>query len=141
MSYSLTEATRHRWVAPIYGGLIIAIGLGQMMRKVLTDTGGFGSRYTIVLLGGLITTALVARSRERGLGSPWLWRVLFGFLSLILVALLGFGATLAVGRSWPTAGLCLGGAALLTPGWAGLWDYGFESPDLWSGSDTGTEGA
>ena len=133
MWHSLTEITRHRWVAPLYGGVIVALGLGQMIRKVVSDTGGFGSRYALVLLGAVVTIGLVARSRGIRLGSPWLWRV------VLLVALVGLGVMLAVEGSRVMAGLCLGGAALLAPGWAGLWDYGFRSPALWSASHTGPD--
>ena len=139
MWHSLTEITRHRWVAPLYGGVIVALGLGQTIRKVVGDTGGFGSRYALVLLGAVLTTALVARSRGIGLGSPWLWRVVLLVLTLILVALVGLGVMLAAEGSRVMAGLCLGGAALLAPGWAGLWDYGFRSPALWSASHTGAD--
>ena len=140
MISALTELTRQRWFAPLYGGVVIAIGVGQMMRKMMTDTGGFGSRYALVLFGAIVTVGLVARSYGRGFGSPWLWRAVFLVLILVLLALLGFGVTMAMGGSWPTAGLCLGGAVLLAPAGAGIGDYAFASPGLWRGRGNDKDG-
>ena len=125
------------WPVWIYSSVLIAAGLAQTLRKVLSDTGGFGSRYAGLVLAILIAVGLFARSRKRAVGPRWIWVALLWSLVLVVVALLGFSVRLALERSWPLAGWLLGGAAVLTPGVLWLWDYGYRSPHLWARSHDG----
>lgn len=122
------------WMVWVYCVVLVAGGLAQMLRKVLTDTGGFGSRYAALLLAVLVSIGVLARVRRRALGSPWIWRALLGLLGLVVLALMGFSIQGVLDQSWSLVGLCLGGVALLAPAGIWLWDYSYRSEDLWAGS-------
>ena len=51
------------WTWKLYCALGIAGGLAQMLRKVLTDTGGPSSRYAALVGAVVLTAVLVAKFR------------------------------------------------------------------------------
>lgn len=123
------------WMVWVYCAVLVAAGFAQLLRKVLADTGGFGSRYSGLLIAVLVSIGLLARARRRAIGSPWIWRGLLGLLALVVLALIGFSIQGVLGQSWSMVGLCLGGVALLAPGGIWLWDYSYRNEDLWVGSN------
>ena len=132
-----TSSNRSAWTVWIYSGVLIAAGLAQMLRKILDDTGGFGSRYAGLILAMVITVGLFARSRGRAVGPRWIWRLLLWALAVVFVAVTGLSIMLALERSWTMAGWLLGGVAALAPGVFWLWDYGYRSAELWTSRDSG----
>ncbi len=123
-----------RWLVWVYCGILVAAGLAQMLRKVLDDTGGFGSRYAGLILAVVVSIGLLARAYQRAVGSRWIWRGLVGMIALVTLALLGFSVEGILAQSWSLVGLCMGGVALLAPSGIWLWDYSVRNQDLWSGS-------
>ena len=121
-----------KWPWKLYCALLIAGGLTQMLRKVLTDTGGPSSRYAAVLFTAIVVAGLVAQSRERALGPRWFWQVgsaalVVGWLTMVAFALY----LLAIEVDF-AAGLLGLGAAPTPPGIAQLWIYAWRSPAVWN---------
>ena len=117
--------------------MLVAVGLAQALRKVLSETGGFGSRYAGLILAIVVAAGLVAYSRQRAAGPRWVWRIVLSGMVLMEVVLLGFTVRLALGQVWTLAGWLLGAAVLLAPGLVWLWDYVLRSRHLWGEGSNG----
>jgi len=120
-----------KWYWQVYCGLIFVLGYGQMLRKILTDTGGFSSRYLAAIIVTLIIVMLVAQSKDKALGRSWFWQTLFIILALTAITSLLFAIYLAINSVWISTGLLLTAAVALTPALVQLYSYGFKSQSLW----------
>jgi hypothetical protein len=125
-------AVRISWT--VYIGLLLLIGLGRMLERILADRGGFASRYLPALAAGIICTGIYgALSRKRILW-PCLWQLVFWISVVASVLLVGFAVFLLVqnGRT-PLFVFALIGAAIALPipAQIKIREYAFKSADIW----------
>lgn len=120
-----------KWYWQLYFLLLLVLGYGQMLRKIISDTGGFSSRYAGAIVVTVIVLGLIAKSRELALGKSWMWKTLFVALVISSAAMAMFGLFLGVtGVYLSAAYLCLG-AVVLVPAMRELHVYSYRSPDTW----------
>lgn len=120
------------WAWRIYCGLLLAGGVVQMLRKVLTDTGGPSSRYAALASAVALTAVLAAKARGRALSQRWIWQVLSVALVAGWLVMLSFAIYLATIAVQVGAGLLGLGAVLALPGVQQVWVYGWRSSEIWS---------
>lgn len=120
------------WYWRLYAALLLSAGFGQMLHKLLTDTGGFSSRYGAAIVAIVLVIMMIARSKEIALGKPWPWQVFLFGLGLTCFTALGFAIyLLLIGVFLPAALLGLA-ILLLLPALQQLYLYAFRSPAIWS---------
>ncbi|MEQ9006410.1 MAG: hypothetical protein RLP12_00895 [Ekhidna sp.] len=120
-----------KWYWLSYFVLILVVGYGQMLRKILTDTGGFSSRYSAALVATGIVFILIAKARGIPLWRAWLWKVVFILLTLLCILGLVFSIYLAVIGVYFSAVLLICGAILLAPALLQIYMYSYRSPEIW----------
>ena len=103
-----------------------------MLRKLLTGTGGFSSRYSAAIVATGIVLALVAKSRGTPLGKKWLWKIVFMLLTFTCISGVLFALYLAAAGVYFSAAVLIVGAGLLTPAIHQLHEYSYKSPDIWT---------
>lgn len=103
-----------------------------MARKILTDTGGFSSRYSAAIIATLVVLALIAKARGIPLWKSWPWQVLYILLAITCILGVLFSVYLTVTGVYISAALLLSGAILLVPALQQLYQYSYRSPELWN---------
>ncbi|MHC4377281.1 MAG: hypothetical protein ACYS26_11835 [Planctomycetota bacterium] len=130
-----------KWPWKLYCLLLVVGASAQMLRKVLTDTGGPSSRYAALAAAVALTGVLIAKSEGRALGRRWLWQVLgvglvLGWLTLASFALYLIAIDVPIG-----AGLLGLASVAALPGVHQVWVYGWRSPEIWSAPKSSNEGS
>ena len=123
-----------KYIWSIYVGLLLVLGLGRMVQKIITETGGFGSRYGPVILAIIIALGVLGYVFQRPIARNWVWKVVFWLLVIAGVGMLVLAVylLLSVGRgSYDVAGLLLGLLVVLLPGQWQLFGYAYRSSPLW----------
>ena len=120
-----------KWYWLLYCALILAAGYGQMLRKLLTDTGGFSSRYSAALVATGIVLVLIAKFRGTALWHAWLWRMVFILLTLTCLLGILFAAYLLTVEAYFSAALLVLAAILLAPALHQIYKYSYASPEIW----------
>jgi presenilin-like A22 family membrane protease len=108
------------WQWLCYIALLFLLSSGQLLRKLLTDTGGPPSRYGGLFVEVLILLFTSAWLNQRALGKQWHWKVL---LELLVIAGIGFSVFLAFAAVYQSASLLAIGAVLLLPALSALFQY------------------
>ena len=122
----------------IYAGLLLVLGFGRMVQKIVTETGGFGSRYGPVLVAMVIALGVIGYVFHRPIAWNWVWK---GVFWLVAIAIVGMGVVavyllFSVGSgSYNVVGLLVGLLVILLPGQRQLFGYAYRSPSLWRISD------
>lgn len=116
----------------MYLVLLIALGYGQLLRKVITDTGGASSRYSAAIIATILVLALIAKSRELALGKVWMWKVLFFILAIAGVIMPLFAVYLGFSGVYYSAGLLCAATVVLIPALQELYAYSYKSPGIWA---------
>lgn len=119
------------WQWLCYIALLFLLSSGQLLRKLLTDTGGPPSRYGGLFVVVLILLFVSAWLNQRALGKQWQWKVLFVLLELLVIAGIGFSVFLAFAGVYQSAALLAIGAVLLLPALYALFQYIYRSPGIW----------
>lgn len=125
------KLVRLPWQWLCYIALLLLLSSGQLLRKLLTDTGGPPSRYGGLFVVVLILLYLSAWINQRALGKQWHWKVLFVLLELLVVAGIGFSMFMALTGVYQSAALLAIGTGLLLPALYALFQYIYRSPDIW----------
>lgn len=120
------------WQWLFYIALLFLLSSGQLLRKMLTDTGGPPSRYSGLFVVVLILLFISAWINQRALGKQWHWKVLFVLLELLVAAGIGFSVFLAIAGVHQSAALLAIGTGLLLPALYALFQYIYRSPDIWT---------
>lgn len=120
-----------KWYWQVYAGLILSTGYGQMLRKLLTDTGGFSSRYGAATVATILVVILIAKARHAPLWRAWPWQVFFALLCLGGLVAGGFGVYLSFKGVYLTALLLGLTLLLLLPAYHPVYVYAFRSPGIW----------
>ena len=120
-----------KWYWLLYCGLILAAGYGQMLRKLLTDTGGFSSRYSAALVATGIVLVLIAKFRGTALWRAWLWKAVFVLLTFTCLSGILFAAYLLTAGAYYSAALLVIAAILLAPALHQIYNYSYASPEIW----------
>ena len=120
-----------KWFWQAYCGLILFLGYGQLARKLLSDTGGFSSRYSGAIIVTILVVMLIAQSNGRAIAKKWVWQGLFVVLSATAGISFAFALYLGATGVWVSAGLLLVAALGMLPALLKLYQYSFKSPQLW----------
>lgn len=112
--------------------LLLLLGYGQLLRKLITDTGGPASRYSAAIVATLIVCALIAKSRNMALGSNLIWKAVFSILTLSCALAMLFALYLGISGVYLSAGLLMLAGLVLIPALQQLYLYSFKSPDIWN---------
>lgn len=123
-----------KWYWKLYLLLLLLAGYGQMLRKILTDTGGFSSRYSAAIVATLLVVSLVAKLRELPILKRWLWQVLSIVLGLACVLGGLFVVYLTLIGVYYSAGLLTLAVLLLLPATGQIYQYAYKSPLIWANS-------
>ena len=124
-----------KYLWSIYAGLLLILGFGRMMQKIMTETGGFGSRYGPVLIATIIALGVIGYVFQQRIAWNWAWKGVFWLLALASV---GMGVVavyllFSVGPgSYGVVGLLVGLLVILLPGQRQLFGYAYRSSSLWS---------
>ena len=124
---------KHLW--SIYAGLLLVLGFGRMVQKIITDTGGIGSRYGPVLVAMIIALGVLGYVFQRPIARNWVWKGVFWLLAIASVGMGGVAVYLlfSVGPgSYNVVGLLMGLLVVLLPGQWQLFGYAYRSSSLWS---------
>ena len=127
-----------KYLWSIYAGLLLVLGFGRMAQKIITETGGFGSRYGPVLVAMIIALGVLGYVFHRPIARPWVWKVVFWLLAIASVGMVILAVYLffSVGPgSYNVVGLLMGLLVVLLPGQWQLFGYAYRSSSLWSISD------
>lgn len=103
-----------------------------MLRKLLTDTGGFPSRYSAAIVTTGIVLALIARFNGIPLWKEWLWKIVFFILAFTCILGILFATYLAAVGVYFSSALLISGAMLLAPALHQIYKYSYKSPEIWS---------
>lgn len=111
----MTPGRRAIWI--VYAVLLLALGAGRTIEKVVADSGGFMSRYGPALGGGVVAAGVVAHCLASNRVGARVWAALFALTLVAALGLLVLEATLLTVSSAPARvhGLVVGGALLLLP--------------------------
>ena len=123
---------KHVW--SIYIGLLLLLGFGRMVLKIVTETGGFGSRYGPALAATIIALGVFGAVFQRPIARNWVWKAIFwlvaitsvGMLALVMYLLFSVGS-----GSYKPAGLLLIILLVLLPAQWQLFGYAYRSSPLW----------
>ena len=121
----------------IYIGLLLVLSLGRMAQKIVTETGGFGSRYGPVIVATIIAVGVFGAVFQRPIARKWFWKAVFWLLAITGVGLftLSVYVLFSTGSgSYSVAGLIVGILLVLIPGQWQLFGYAYRSPSLWNGA-------
>lgn len=121
-----------KWYWKVYLLLLLLLGYGQMLRKILSDTGGFSSRYGAAIVVTIIIFVLMAKLRRVALGKLWMWKTLFVALAIGCAVMALFSVYLGIAGVFLPAGLLIAGAVLLLPALRELFLYSYRSPSIWA---------
>ena len=121
-----------KWYWKLYCALLMLAGFVQMLRKMLTDSGGPSSRYAAVVIAAVIVSVLIAKANKQAMGKVWMWQSRFVVLAIGVCVMLGFGVYLGINGVFVSATWLTMGAALIAPATYEIFTYAYRSPDLWS---------
>ena len=108
-----------KYLWSIYVSLLLILGIGRMVQKIITETGGFGSRYGPLLLAAIVALGVLGYVFQRPIARHWVWKGVFWLLAVVSVGLLLLGVYLlfSVGPgAYPGVGLIMGLLVVLLPG-------------------------
>jgi hypothetical protein len=117
----------------LYAATTLALGYGQMIRKIVSDTGGIPSRYGPPVVATIVTAGVIAWLVRRPLLRQWVWKLVFGVLVVASGVGLGFGLYLLLVLSldsWSVV-LLISGAVYLVPAEIQLYRYAFGTGVPW----------
>ena len=109
----------------LYFALLLCLAFAQLVSKVLTETGGFTSRYSAFFAIGLIFAALLSR---------WCWLSIFWFLIITDAVAILFTAYLLIVNGTGAllnAGVLCAVAVLFIPGLWQLYRYVWVNASIW----------
>lgn len=121
-----------KWYWRLYLLLLLLAGYGQMLRKIITDTGGFSSRYSAAIVATLLVMALLAKFRGLPTLKRWFWQTLTIVLGLACAVGGLFVVYLILIGVYYSAGLLTLAVLLLLPAAQQVYRYAFKSPSVWA---------
>lgn len=119
----------------VYIAVLLALALGRMAQKIMTETGGFGSRYGPLILAVILALGVLGAIYEKAFIHRWMWIALFWTLAIASAGLLILAGAQLLEGSYPLGGMILGLLALLAPGGWQLFRYAHRSPRVWGEAD------
>ena len=117
------------WYA--YCGLVLLLGYGRMLERILLESGGPWSRYGPPLAATIVCAGIVAWLRDMPLAFNWFWRITHLLLIAALLALGVYGGILLSIRTTTGAVFLLVTAVALLPAGVALYRYAWRSPATW----------
>ena len=120
-----------KYVWSIYIGLLLGLGFVRMGQKILTETGGFGSRYGPLILAAILALGVFGAVFQKPLARRWVWKAVFWLLAISSVGLFVLAVYVLSGGAYQPAGLILGILVVLLPGQWQLFGYVYRSSSLW----------
>ena len=121
--------TKLAWYA--YCVLLLLLGYGRLLERILIESGGVWSRYGPPLAATIVCAGIVAWLRDKPLAFRWLWRIAHLLLIAALLALGIYGGILLSIRTTTGAVSLLVTAIALLPAGVALYRYAWKSPATW----------
>lgn len=118
----------------LYFALLLCVAFTQLVSKVLTETGGFTSRYSAFFAIGLLFAAHVGNRYNKALLYRWCWLSIFWILSVTDAVAILFAAYLLIVNGTEAllnAGVLCAVAVLLIPGLWQLYRYVWVNASIW----------
>jgi len=133
-----TGSVPSRMLWGTYVVLILALGVGRTIEKILADSGGLLSRYGPAAGAVVVAIGVAGYALSRRIGWRWMWQGVF------VLTLLGCAGLLALefivittdDAPWRIHLMILAGAVLLVPAQFALFRYAFRQPDIWQPADS-----
>ena len=125
---------RPSWIYWVYFALVMLPALAHMIRKLLTDTGGFSSRYFGLIFTVILVSGAIGYLRRRPLLRRWVWALVFWLSMAISLFLALLCIYLLVTEGPAISRLCTaiaGGLLLIIPAQIMLFRYAYRSEDIW----------
>lgn len=114
----------------LYCAFLLMAGYGQMLRKLISDTGGPISQFAPPLLATFLVVGIAAHLNTRAVFNQWFWKLLFGFLAVgsagVLLLAIYFAFSQGMALAWQA--LTLLTVLSLFPALLLLRRYAFYSP-------------
>lgn len=123
-----------KYVWFVYIGLLLLLSFERMAQKIITETGGFGSRYGPVMVAAIIAVGVLGYVFQKPIARRWVWKAVFWLLAIASVGLFALGVYLLFTGSYQPAGLTLGILLLLLPGQWQVFGYAYRSSPVWGGA-------
>ena len=123
---------KHGW--SLYICVLLVLALARMTQKIVTETGGFGSRYGAVILAAILAVGVFGHVSQKPIVHRWLWVAIFWLLAISSAGLSILAGSLVLEGSYRLAGLILGVLLMLAPGLWQLFRYAHRSSSLWRGA-------
>ncbi len=116
---------RFRVLWGIYILVILALGLGRTIEKVVRDSGGLPSRYGPALGATVIAIGVAGYALSKPVGRRWLWRVVLvlAFLGMLALFALECIVLLTDDAPWRIHAMIIAGSVLLIPAQIALYRY------------------
>ena len=118
------------WI--FYFAVLLFLSAGQLARKLLTDTGGFSSRYAALITVAVLIVVAVAHHRQVAIRPRVIWKIICVLLGLTAFGTFFLGGFILFAGAILPASVLLVGAALLLPSVILVYDYAYRQDELWT---------
>ena len=125
-------STKVVWYA--YMVVLLCLGLGRLVERVFSESGGFASRYLPLLVFAVFALGIYGWLHQQAIFRRWFWALVSGVCWVVLFAAIGLSAYLGLTAgdgAIPLAAALLGLAVLLTPAQLVLRNYASKSREYW----------
>jgi len=118
-------AGRTAWT--LYAALLLALGFGRTIERIVTDHGGFQSRFWPSFGPAVVALGVLGHAWSLRLGPRAIWRAVFAVACVAPLGLLAFEVVVIVYDDAPlfVHAWIIGGAVLLIPAPVALYRYAF----------------
>ncbi len=118
----------------LYILLLVSLSGGRMIERILSESGGFSSRYLPLIATVLISIGIYGCMNNKPVLKRWVWRTVFTSTAFLSLAALVFSAYLVIfvgGSSVTSVGLLLLVVIILIPAQIKLRKYYLKSSGYW----------
>ncbi len=123
---------QHIWRGYII--LLLAAGAARATEKILTDSGGFASRYLPLIVLMIISLGIYGSIAKKPIFTPLVWKAVFWLsvsVSFTLFALALYLSIIVGGSALTWAAVSILVVAILFPGQLRIKHYAFRMPEVW----------
>ncbi|MCV6624880.1 MAG: hypothetical protein OIF38_02215 [Cellvibrionaceae bacterium] len=118
----------------LYIALLLSLGVGRMVERILAQSGGFSSRYLPIIFMLTISVGVYGYINNKPILASWFWKVIFGLTCVLSLSALVYAVVIGLyvgGDVMIWAGLLLLVAVLLIPAMISLQKYSSGDREYW----------
>lgn len=116
----------------LYIMFVVSVGYGRMIERLVKSSGGFWSQFGPPLGATILAIGLIYWLQSKPILHQWAWRSVLICLVLIQLSAIVFAVYLLGISVIGPAGLLILAAFTLVPANVALYQYAYNSPDLWT---------